>query len=762
MDVLIQIFKRIFIAAFFVCFATTVAAQLLPQSSTDAAEVTLPDPLTPETVRELVSTLSDAQVRVLLLERLDAVAKSTETAGKKKNVSFLDFVIATSNGVYKAVHTSIIRLPLLWSALSESFSNFYKNLGAKGLFTLFGSLFMAIIAGLAAEFIVNKITSRWHKDILSTEKFEMFGETLKYLMFRLLHEVYGLIAFFAVARMVTRWMLPADLLPVFQVIVFNLIVIPRIGAAFARFFLAPQKPELRLLSTNDTSARFLYRHIIGMLLVIGFTVAIIEFFELNGIPLGTTSLGFWLNISIHIYAIWIIWKTWDGMVMIQRGYQEVTPLEDAVARAYPLFGIIVSVSMWLLFTIVASYGQFELLLGSPHFKTMALLLSAPIFDTLVRGLVQHLVPPMKGEGLAAKRAYTSTLRSYIHIGRVLLFAMVIFLISYVWGVDIGYLTASGIGPQVASDLIEMLIILAIGYLLSELVSLWINRKMAAEQTALGLDLDDQEIGGGEGGGVGGSRLSTVLPLVLSISTTAIAVVTVLVALANIGVNITPLLAGAGIIGLAIGFGAQKLVSDIVSGIFFLLDDAFRVGEYVEVEGTVGTVEKISVRSMQLRHHKGPVHTIPYGEIPKITNYSRDWVIVKLKFTVPFETDPNKIKKMFKKIGAEMMQIPEFAQDFLQPFKSQGVFDFDDVGMIIRGKFMTKPGKQWMIRKEIFNRVKAEFEAEGIDFARREVRVNIPGIDHAEHLSEEEKEAIAAAAGEAARQGQQTEEHIKKK
>ena len=102
---------------------------------------------------------------------------------------------------------------------------------------------------------------------------------------------------------------------------------------------------------------------------------------------------------------------------------------------------------------------------------------------------------------------------------------------------------------------------------------------------------------------------------------------------------------------------------------------------------MGTVEKISIRSMQLRHHKGPIHTIPYGEIPKLTNYSRDWVIKKLWFTVPFETDPNKVKKIFMKIGQEMMQIPEFADDLLQPFKSQGVFDFDDVGMIIRGKFM---------------------------------------------------------------------------
>ena len=130
-----------------------------------------------------------------------------------------------------------------------------------------------------------------------------------------------------------------------------------------------------------------------------------------------------------------------------------------------------------------------------------------------------------------------------------------------------------------------------------------------------------------------------------------------------------------------------------------------------------------------------------------------FVIMKLKFTVPFDTDPNKVKKIFKKIGAEMMQDEVHKDGFLQPFKSQGVFDFDDVGMIIRGKFMAKPGKQFTLRKEIFNRVKAEFNANGIDFARREVRVAIPGLDEAENITEEQKAAAGAAATDAVNKGQ---------
>ncbi|MEE9315112.1 MAG: mechanosensitive ion channel family protein, partial [Rhizobiaceae bacterium] len=164
--------------------------------------------------------------------------------------------------------------------------------------------------------------------------------------------------------------------------------------------------------------------------------------------------------------------------------------------------------------------------------------------------------------------------------------------------------------------------------------------------------------------------------------------------------------------------------------------------------TVGTVEKISLRSLQLRHHKGPVHTIPFGEMRQVTNNSRDWVITKLKFTVPFDTDINKIKKLFKVIGAEMLEA-EYAGDILQTFKSQGVYDVDDVGIIIRGKFMTKPGTQWIIRKDVYNRVQKAFDANGIEFARKEVRVQIPGLDEHSELNNDQKQAISAAASEAA-------------
>lgn len=714
------------------------------ETSVDASD------LTPDAVRDMVSRMSDTEVRDMLLDRLDAVAK--KEAEPEEGASIVEFLETAVTGTWTTVYDAIIRLPILVSSQTKSFTNFYNTLGAAGILQMFGSILLGLAIGFVAEMFVNWVTRNWHQQTMGENA--TLGESLRFLGFRLLKQIYGLIAFFLVARFVTMNLITPEMQIFSQIIVFNLVVLPRLALAMGRFLLAPNRTEHRLIHTDDWTAKYLYFHQFGFVLLMGFSVAIIEFNALNDIPMGTSRLGFWLNLAVHIYFIYIVWRSWDGLISMAKGRDEVTPMEQRVSELYPLYLVLLSVFTWLLVNIIASFGMFELLSTQPHYKMMFLLAMGPTFDTAIRALVNHLVPPMQGEGIVAAKAWQSTKRSYIRIGRVVVFGFVVALVAGFWGIDLSNLAAAGVGVQVAGRLIEIMIVIATGYLVWELVSLWINRKLAAEQTALGFDLNEEEPGGGEGGGAGGSRLSTVLPLVLGIAKFAIAAIFGLIALGNVGIDITPLLAGAGIIGLAVGFGAQKLVADIVSGIFFLVDDAFRTGEYVEVDGTMGTVEKISIRSMQLRHHRGLVHTIPFGEIPKLTNYSRDWVIMKLMFTVPFDTDPNKVKKIFKRIGNEMMEEELWKDDFIQPFKSQGVFGFDDVGMVMRGKFMAKPGKQFMARKEIYNRVKAEFDKAGIDFARREVRVAIPGLENAEELSDDQKQAIEAAATDVAAQEQE--------
>ncbi|MBW4708205.1 mechanosensitive ion channel [Roseobacter sp. YSTF-M11] len=702
------------------------------------ATQTTVDPESPEAVRELVARMSDDQVRAMLLERLDAVALA-ETATAAARPTLTEMFNATWAAFYTPILDAITHLPVLVAKQSEAVGNFLATFGPGGVLSLVGLTAIALIAGYAAERLVLALVHR-RADRKDPDTGTLPG-MLSFLIRRLWREILGLIVFYVVARTVGQLLLTPQQITVAAPAVKYLVLLPRLAAALSRFAIAPKQPGYRLVSINDTWAAYFHRHFVGLALFIGVGFFLIGFNIRFDVPLADTRIGFWLSIALHIYIIAIAWFGREGLTDMMLGTDPDRTVFDAqLARSYPYFAMAAAAVTWMVANIVAGYGYFGLLATAPHIKTMFWLLMTPLIDTAIRGLVRHLQPTMIGEGPVAEQAYRSNKRSLIRIGRVLAIGFIVLIIANAWDIDLRGVATAGDGSQVAGNIIEFIIICAVGYVVYELTSLWINRRLTRERTA---EVTTDQAAG-EGGGAGGSRLATVLPLILMAAQVAIATIFGLLAVGSLGIDITPLLAGAGILGLAIGFGAQKLVTDIVSGIFFLIDDAFRVGEYVDVGGTMGSVEKISIRSMQLRHHRGNVHTIPYGSIDKVTNFSRDWVIMKLMFTVPFETDPNKVKKIFKKIGAEMMEDPLFKDDFLEPFKSQGVFQFDDVGIVMRGKFMAKPGTQFTIRKEIYNRVRNEFKANGIEFARREVRVEMPGVDDNENLDDAEKAAVKAA------------------
>ncbi|MEM7023480.1 MAG: mechanosensitive ion channel family protein, partial [Pseudomonadota bacterium] len=243
--------------------------------------------------------------------------------------------------------------------------------------------------------------------------------------------------------------------------------------------------------------------------------------------------------------------------------------------------------------------------------------------------------------------------------------------------------------------------------------------------------DDEDAADDEDGmGKPGSRIETLLPVIRSFLFVAILTISAMTALAALGVNIGPLLAGAGVLGLAIGFGAQTLVKDVITGLFFLLEDAFRKGEYIDTDAGKGVVEKISMRSVQLRHHRGPLYTIAFGQMGNVVNHSRDWVKIKFQLRVPFDSDLELVRKVIKRVGQEIQEDPDLGPGILQPVKSQGVVQVDDSGFVIGVKFMSRPGEQFMIRREAYARIKKAFVENGIEFASRRVTVDSEADDQA--------------------------------
>ncbi len=313
---------------------------------------------------------------------------------------------------------------------------------------------------------------------------------------------------------------------------------------------------------------------------------------------------------------------------------------------------------------------------------------------------------------------------------IVVFSMI--AIANAWGVDFSNKTLP------FTRLIEILIVLFAGYLAYNAVKVWTDAEISRE----GGNEDAHGAPGGDPGGVGVSRLATLLPIFQNFLLITIVVITGMIFLSEIGLDIAPLFAGAGVVGLAIGFGAQTLIRDIFSGAFFLMDDAFRRGEYINLGSVKGTVERISIRSLQLRHHNGPLNTVPFGEITQLTNYSRDWAIMKLSLRLTYDTDAEKVRKMIKKLGVKLLEHEEIGPLFLEPLKSQGVMAMEDSAMIMRVKYTTRPGDQFTIRRFVLNEIRKMFAENGIKFANKEVTVHWAGNER--QLKEEEQKAIAGA------------------
>jgi moderate conductance mechanosensitive channel len=243
------------------------------------------------------------------------------------------------------------------------------------------------------------------------------------------------------------------------------------------------------------------------------------------------------------------------------------------------------------------------------------------------------------------------------------------------------------------------------------------------------------------------------------------VMVILIILSSIGVNIGPLLAGAGVVGLAIGFGAQKLVSDVLSGIFYLLDDAFRVGEFIQAGSVTGSVEAITLRNVMLRHHRGMLQIVPHSDLGTITNFMRGGIVVKFNLEFPYDTDVNVVRKIIKKVGKKMLEDPEIGPDFIKPLKSQGVREIANSVMVIRAKFTAQPGKHFVIKREAFRLISESLAAKGIHYAHRKVIVEVPnleekknppGVDQVRQIVE-----AGAAAGQIVLDGDKHEEPGKK-
>jgi len=721
-------------------FATPPAAAYVVQEEQASTATAIPENLTREQVRDLVARMSDSEVRDLIISQLDKLA--VEPGSADAAAAYVDQLTTGLEVAAETLHQMVASGDKFYSLPGSIWRQISADGAISGWYLLFQLIGLLAIGWLVERIVSRLLTGFAHNVAEATSLTERAGVLL-------LRGLLGLVEIGAFAAGAALFLsIAANESESARMLwgrIIWAIVYARVWLIGVHLIAAPGRPTERLVPVDDAVAGEIWRWALAIMVVLVLPLPRVaaDFGAeqatvlLVGFIVGAAFIGLLIALMIRLRHY--------GARLIAGDHAQASGIRQGLARVWWAMAIIYILLIWLI-----AVGRDESSLV-PGIGSLVLFASIPYIDMGLQWLILRYFsrgdepesgnlseteagtdiaePVDGGDSIDNEPIPESTpptrpvyLAVAMRYARLLLVLAVLIVFVRLWGIDLRSITAHLVGEHIAGSLFDISVTVLLTWAIWGVIRIAIERRLSDEQAVSGLS----GAGGGDGGGLGGSRLETVLPIFRVFIKTTLVVMAVLLSLSSLGVEIAPLLAGAGVIGIAVGFGAQTLVRDIVSGLFYLIDDAFRVGEYVEIEGTRGTVERISVRSFQLRHHNGPVHTIPYGEIKHLTNYSRDWAIMKLELRVPFETDIEKVRKLVKKVGIEMMEDPVLGPTMLMPLKSQGVNRMDDSALIIRIKFMAIPGQQFLIRREAFMRVQRAFEENGIHFAPRRVLVESVG------------------------------------
>jgi small conductance mechanosensitive channel len=245
-----------------------------------------------------------------------------------------------------------------------------------------------------------------------------------------------------------------------------------------------------------------------------------------------------------------------------------------------------------------------------------------------------------------------------------------------------------------------------------------------------------------------NRTRTLASMARNLAVTLLVAIGMIEVLSELGVNANALLAGAGVVGLAIGFGAQTLVKDLITGMFILIGDTVRVGDVVDLGGRAGVVEAISMRTITLRAYNGDVHTIPYSSIDVVTNMTKDFSYYVFDLVVAYKEDVDRVVEVLLEIDSQLRREWPYRRLMLEPLEIAGVDAFRESGPVIRARTKVRPGEQWKVGREFNRRIKRRFDELGIELPVPQQKVVFSGGAAEDAAAVLLPEPVRRAAGQA--------------
>jgi small conductance mechanosensitive channel len=489
-----------------------------------------------------------------------------------------------------------------------------------------------------------------------------------------------------------------------------------------RFFLAPQLPALRLLHVSDAHASGVIFWGRVLLFSAAASYVLISIAEILGLPrAGSQVLIGLAALAVHIEVALMIWhgRKWVGG-WIAGDAQATGPLPAFrrwLGGIWHYFALFYVMALWVALA-AGVQNAFGVLLRVVGVFFAALILGGLAWRGSAR-LLERLfpaeaAPTRRHQAFVARaRTYNPLLRLVLRM--IIILAVLVFILQG-WGFHfLPWLLSDQLSRSLLNAFVSILITVAVALTLWEIANFWLGSRIdrltataRARQAA---------------------RLRTLQPMLRATLGVSIGLVAGLICLSKIGVNAAPLLAGAGVLGIAIGFGSQKLVQDIITGLFLLLEDAMQVGDVVSLASMSGTVERLSIRTIRLRGGDGSINIIPFSAVTTVTNMTRDFGYAQISIQVGYDEDLARVQAVLTDIGRTMRAEPAWGAMMKDDLQLFGLDEFGSNALIITGQIRTGPGQHWSVRREFYGRVKRRFAQEGIviPYVHQSMRIDPSGL-----------------------------------
>ncbi len=493
---------------------------------------------------------------------------------------------------------------------------------------------------------------------------------------------------------------------VIALVIINANVIVRAVSVLARIVLRPRYSMFRFIDLSDENANYAFFWVRRLTVI-----SVYGFFSVEALPLlgiGAAAHAFTQKlVGLFIASMFIVLvlqnrravHTWISPSDSTRAGQRI---RRALAEVWHLVAIGYVVAVYLVWAIEAP-GGFEFLLHA----TVVTLVTALVAVAALAGLDKGVERAFRLNEETRQRFPRLEERVSRYRGRMesaarfVVIAAAALVVVDAWGLGPFDWLGSEAGRALVGRLVTVVAVAALALVAWEMLGTLVERYLE-ERDEQG-ELVER-----------GARIRTFLPLVRNVVRIVLLVLVTLVVLSELGVDIGPLLAGAGIVGLAVSFGAQSLVKDVITGFFILLEDTISVGDVVELGGRAGVVESMSIRSIRMRDLRGHVHTVPFGEVATVLNMTKDYSYAFIEAGVAYRENVDDVVEVLRAIGDEMQADEEFGAAILEPLEVLGLDSFGASSVNIRVRLKTVPMKQWAVRREFQRRMKRAFDERGIE------------------------------------------------